>query len=85
MPQDLREKKGKHTHSHVMNKKNEKRIREITTTKKEMCSNQQAKNRNNVFNELAPAMKKKDLLETTLFFRNEENISVFMYTTVRRE
>jgi hypothetical protein len=54
-------------------------MREITTTK--MCSNQQPKNRNNVFNELAPTMKyrtkkKSDLLETTLFFQNEENISV---------
>jgi len=72
----MRKKRETHTHTHAMNKK--KRMREITTTK--MCSNQQPKNRNNVFNELAPTMKyrtkKNDLLETTLFFQNEENISV---------
>jgi len=49
----MRKKRETHTHTHAMNKK--KRMREITTTK--MCSNQQPKNRNNVFNELAPTMK----------------------------
>jgi len=52
----MRKKRETHSHTHAraMNKK-KKRMREITTTK--MCSNQQPKNRNNVFNELAPTMK----------------------------
>lgn len=79
-----------------MKKKEKEREREFernnNNNNQKMCSNQQRKNRNNVFNELAPTMKyrtrkkkKGDLLETTLFFQNEDYISVFMSTTVRRE
>ena len=57
-------KRETHTHTHEMN---ERMIeREITTTAKEMCSNQQAKKIETMY--LAPATK-KNLLETTLFFR----------------
>lgn len=74
-------------------------MRELTTTTTINVQQPTAKkNRNNVFNPLAPTMKyieheeeedekEKDLLETTLFFREMRSIVVFylMSTTVRRE
>ena len=58
-----REREKNHTDIHKRDTSTQQkklREREITTTRndKELCSNQQAKkNRNNVFDEIAPTMK----------------------------
>jgi len=55
-------------------------MRENNNNKK-MCSNQQPKNRNNVFHELAPTMiyRKGSVGNNTVLSKNDENISVLCF------
>jgi len=79
MPQE-REKGETHMYTRTQWTRKKREWEKITTTKK-MCSNQQPKNRNNVFHELAPTMiyRKGSVGNNTVLSKNDENISVLCF------